>query len=158
MESDTDIKIEKTRSSIFLRFAGAFSLVYYGLSGIFFLLAIVFNDFIISLSETYYEGYNLSPVTTIIFLGFGLILHILVFISLIKLMNRGLKKDYILYILSTFSILLVQFTSIQYEGYHKFYLEISLMILITLIYFLTINNFYKADLTNVTNNDIMKDL
>jgi uncharacterized protein YacL len=138
MENVPDLKVNKQRSNILLRFAGTFSLVYYGLSAILFILALVFNDFIIALSETYYEGYNLSPFMTIFFLAIGLILHILVLFSLIKLMNRGLKKDYIWYILSAFSILLIQFSSIKYEGYHKFFLEISLMFLISLFYFIII--------------------
>ncbi len=146
-------KAEKTKTkvspNIFLRVAGTFSLVYYGLSGILFFLALIFVRFLTEMTEIYLQDFNLSASITFIFVLAGFLLHLLVVIGLLMLMIKGKKTGYFLFILASIPILLIQMISLNSNGYEKFILEIGMIFLISLIYILTPKGTYVTDIMSV---------
>ncbi len=153
-------KAEKTKTkvspNIFLRVAGTFSLVYYGLSGILFFLALIFVRFLTEMTEIYLPDFNFSASITLVFVLMCFVLHLLAVTGLLMLIIKGKKAGYFLFILASTPILLIQFVSLNYDGYQKIILEIVMIFLISVIYFLTPKEVYSTDIVNinpVTNSD-----
>ncbi|MDO8896541.1 MAG: hypothetical protein Q7V19_02740 [Bacteroidales bacterium] len=146
-------KAEKTKTkvspNIFLRVAGTFSLVYYGMSGSLFFLALIFVRFLTEMTEIYLPDFNLSTTITFIFVLAGFLLHLLAVIGLLMLMINGKKTGYLLFILSSIPILLIQMISLNYDSYQKIFLETGLIFFISLIYFLTPKGTYITDIMSV---------
>ncbi|MBS4061868.1 MAG: hypothetical protein KG029_15835 [Bacteroidetes bacterium] len=149
MEEKAEKIKTKLASNVFLRFVGAFSIVYYGLSGSLFILALFFIRFLSEMTEIYLPDFNFSAAITLVFVLAGLLLHILAITGLLLLMIKGKKTGYFLFILSSIPILLMQFVSLKYESYQKIILEFILIFLISVIYFLTPKEVYSADIIDV---------
>jgi len=146
-------KAEKTKTkvspNIFLRVAGTFSLVYYGLSGILFFLALIFVRFLTEMTEIYLPDFNFSASITLVFVLMGFVLHFLAVTGLLMLIIKGKKAGYFLFILASTPILLIQFVSLNYDGYQKIILEIVMIFLISVIYFLTPKEAYSTDIVSI---------
>jgi hypothetical protein len=149
MEEKAEKIKTKLASNVLLRFVGAFSLVYYGLSGSLFFLALIFIRFLSEMTEIYLPDFNFSAAITLVFVLAGLLLHILAITGLLLLMIKGKETGYFLFILSSIPILLMQFVSLKYESYQKIILEIILIFLISVIYFLTPKEAYSTDIIDV---------
>jgi hypothetical protein len=149
MEEKAEKIKTKLASNVFLRFVGAFSIVYYGLSGSLFILALIFIRFLSEMTEIYLPDFNFSAAITLVFVLAGLLLHILAITGLLLLMIKGKKTGYFLFILSSIPILLMQFVSLKYESYQKIILEFILIFLISVIYLLTPKEAYSADIIDV---------
>lgn len=113
-----------------------FVLVYYAIAFILLLLALIFNSYVLEISDTYYADLNLSKFSIIVFLAIVAFLHLLLLAGCISLFWRVTKWQIVL-ILSSMSLIMgVQMLATGFMGYQKYIVEGIVLLLITGLFFL----------------------
>lgn len=111
-----------------------FSLIYYSISGILFLLGLVFNRSLTEIILSYESELFLQQSPIILILILGLIFHIGAVIGSIYILKHVVIKGVLIFVISSILILALQLIVSRYEGYLKIELEIFLIISASVLY------------------------
>jgi len=113
-----------------------FVLVYYAIAFILLLLALIFNSYVLEISDTYHADLHLSKFSIIVFLAIVAFLHLLLLAGCISLFWRVAKWQIVL-ILSCMSMIMgVQMLATGFMGYQKYIVEGIILLLIAGLFFL----------------------
>ncbi len=111
-----------------------FSFIYYAITAIGFFLALVYNEFLTSLANQYLDGFSFSQFGffLLIFILFGV--YLLLLAGLILLYNNHYRLGLIFFLTGSVIILAVQASIINEAGFHKFYMDLFMLVLVVLVH------------------------
>lgn len=128
-----------------IKLAGTFSLVYYVVTGSLFGFALFFNDFLEELTNTYFATSDIRRSDIVLFLSIGLIFHLGVIIGLLMLIKKTKRNGFFLFFVSSVLILILQLTTIQFEGILIYSIEILIIFLMSTLFFLEVISNKNSD-------------
>ncbi|PKP53071.1 MAG: hypothetical protein CVT92_05730 [Bacteroidetes bacterium HGW-Bacteroidetes-1] len=128
-----------------IKLAGTFSLVYYVVTGSFFGFALFFNDFLEELTNTYFATSDIQRSDIVLFLSIGFIFHLGVIIGLIMLMKKTKRNGFLLFFVSAVLILMLQMTTIHFERFLIYFIEILIIFVMSLLFFLEVISNKNSD-------------
>lgn len=111
------------KPGFFLSMVLGFVFVYYAISFILLVLALVFNSYVVEISDTYYSSLHLSKFQIILFLSLVALLHLTVLVVSFLLFRRVSRWLVALMLVCMMLIIGVQMLATGFAGYQKYIAE-----------------------------------
>ncbi len=126
MNEDKHKKEVKT-NHILLKLVCVFAITYYGLAGLFMGFALIFNEFVASLSMQYLPDLGLTRMQVIIFLVVGLAINLGAVYGIVLVLQKK-SAGIAVFLFSSVMVITFQYLLSGTEGWQKYALELGIII------------------------------